>query len=110
MATRLLRLSVTLKTLDNSSQSIKKDRPICRTMPYTEECDPELEKNIRGAAPYYAEVNIDALQEENFAGGVAFMLVDVLSDKQGKDCTKTDEDTGMLDDYFTGLYAVGGLL
>jgi hypothetical protein len=80
--------------------------PICRIMPYDEACDPEGE--TPGTAPYYVEVNIDALQEENFAGGVVFMLVDVLGDKQNKNCSNIEPETGMLPDYFTGLYAVGG--
>lgn len=89
-----------IEIINGKETAIYREEVLCRQAPYTEECN--------NTATQFVEANIDAIQEENFAGGVAFMLADVFGDKQGKNCNLRDRERGMVPDYFSGLYTVGG--
>lgn len=88
--------------LVNGQEIYQEGAPICWTDPLgnSDQCE--------NAAPYFVELNIRELQRSAYAGGVAWMLADVSRDKANKNCGSDEPADGMLPDYFTGLFAVGG--
>jgi hypothetical protein len=89
--------------------------PICRTDPWEiTETGGQVREECRNTAPGFTEINIRSLQQlqegvANYAGGVAFMLVDSTRKGDFSTCSLDSEGrTKPAFDYFTGLFAIGG--
>lgn len=70
--------------------------PQCRHDPFHAVC---IE-----TAPFYVELNLNALRDTTYAGGVAWMLADI----QEKELPTACDGSSIPADLWTGLFAVGG--